>query len=182
MCDVRLTNMAERRITVDLKKNRTLTSDWFMDEKCLPVEGSVNVTRKEKEVYDELLAKNGISEKDVLGWYLSIKREEDNVRISEHAALRMRQRQGWNKKTAVRMVKRIYNEGQRPNEVKGYLRNWVLKKSSEGGRESECILYGDYLYIFRSQTLISVIHAPSKHRAESYYDHKYGKPERGEAC
>lgn len=48
--------------------------------------------------------------------------------ITKHAYTRMKERNGWNKKADTRMVSRIYSDGIRPEQVKGYLKKWVNTK------------------------------------------------------
>ncbi len=84
------------------------------------------------------------------------------IEITKHAYLRMKQRNGWSKKTANRMVSRIYNSGKRPEEVKGYLRAWINTKVDENAAEKDFVLYGQQLYIFIDNAMITVLPTPSK--------------------
>lgn len=83
--------------------------------------------------------------------------------ISDHAFLRLRQRNGWNRKASTRMAERIYREGVRPEAVKGVLRKWIEKKSAQDA-QSEYVIYGQSLYIFRGSTLITVFPVPTRKR------------------
>jgi hypothetical protein len=82
--------------------------------------------------------------------------------VTEHAYARMKERNGWNKKTATRMVTRIYKNGTRPEQVKGYLKCWINSKREYGNAENEYILFGDMLYIFRGKVMLTVIHTPPR--------------------
>lgn len=74
------------------------------------------------------------------------------ISISEHAYLRLKERNGWNGNTARRMVPRIYREGRRDVCSKGYLKQWVKSKEDiYYDNVSEYVVYGDVLYIFREK-------------------------------
>ena len=83
--------------------------------------------------------------------------------ISNHAYTRLKERNGWGKKTADRMIIRVYLQGKRPSEIKGYLRLWVNKKVSNPlGDVNEFVLYGNMLYLFKDNILLTAITAPSR--------------------
>jgi len=86
----------------------------------------------------------------------------NNIKITEHAYLRMKQRNGWSRKTADRMLNRIYNNGQRIDSIKGYLKMWIKEKIKNDSDDGEYVLYGKQVYIFRSDSLITVLTMPSK--------------------
>lgn len=94
--------------------------------------------------------------------------ESTLFQITEHAYCRMKQRNGWNKKTANRMVKRVYDCGQRPNQIKGYLKTWIKSKVVEDSKGNDFILYGQTIYVFREKVLITVLHTPSRKYVEEY--------------
>jgi len=85
-----------------------------------------------------------------------------HIEITKHAYLRMKQRNGWNKKTANRMIPRVYGNGKRAEEIKGYLKTWVNRMIQEDISEDEFVLYGKEMYIFRENTLITVLHIPTR--------------------
>ena len=87
---------------------------------------------------------------------------DENLEISKHAYRRMKERNGWNKKTSDRMLRRIYTEGLRPSQVKGYLKGWVNGKTEYAGEENEFILFGDKLYIFNENIMLTVLPVPSR--------------------
>ena len=45
--------------------------------------------------------------------------------ITKHAYTRMKERNGWNKKAATRMVSHIYSDGIRTEQIKVYFKGWV---------------------------------------------------------
>ncbi len=82
--------------------------------------------------------------------------------ISRHAYMRMKERNGWNKKTSNRMLNKIYMNGLRSNQVKGYLKDWIRSKANNTGEYRECILFGEKLYIFNENVMLTVIPIPSR--------------------
>ena len=88
--------------------------------------------------------------------------ENEGLVISKHAYMRMKERNGWSKKTSNRMIRRIYTKGLRPDQVKGYLKGWVKDKADYAGGESEYILFGEKLYIFNENIMLTVLPVPSR--------------------
>ena len=82
--------------------------------------------------------------------------------ITKHAYTRMKERNGWNKKAATRMVSRIYSDGVRPEQVKGYLKGWVNTKYEYRNDGDEYVLFGDKLYIFNGTTMLTVLPTPTR--------------------
>ena len=93
---------------------------------------------------------------------LSGKRCSEELVISKHAYARMKERNGWSKKTSTRMIRKIYTEGLRPNQVKGYLKDWVNDKADYAREDSELILFGEKLYIFNGNIMLTVLPVPSR--------------------
>lgn len=86
----------------------------------------------------------------------------DEIVITKHAYMRMKERNGWNKKAATRMVSRVYNNGIRPDQVKGYLKEWVNAKYEYRNDGDEYVLFGDKLYIFNGMTMLTVLPTPTR--------------------
>ena len=84
------------------------------------------------------------------------------IMITTHAYLRLKERNGWNKKTSNRMIDKIYETGLRTPEIKGYLKTWLSALTSHSIIENEFVLYGKSLYIFRDKMLITVLHVPPR--------------------
>lgn len=86
----------------------------------------------------------------------------EELAITKHAYRRMKERNGWNKKAATRMVSRIHNDGMRPDQVKGYLKGWVNSKYEYSNEGDEYILFEDKLYIFNGMTMLTVLPTPTR--------------------
>ncbi len=82
--------------------------------------------------------------------------------ISEHAYMRLKERNGWSRKAATRMIGKVYQKGLRPEQVKGYLKCWINNKADYGTAGSEFVLFGEKLYIFSGNTMVTVIPTPSR--------------------
>lgn len=82
--------------------------------------------------------------------------------ITKHAYTRMKERNDWNKKAATRMVSRIYSDGIRPEQVKGYLKGWVNTKYEYRNDGDEYVMFGDKLYIFNGTTMLTVLPTPTR--------------------
>ena len=87
---------------------------------------------------------------------------ERNIVLTRHAYLRMKERNGWSKKASERMAARIYLEGLRPEQVKGYLKGWINKKCSKSSQGNEFVLFGEMLYIFNGRTMLTVLPTPPR--------------------
>ena len=87
---------------------------------------------------------------------------EECLVISKHAYLRMKERNGWSKKTSTRMIRKVYQEGLRPEQIKGYLKGWVNNKADSSQEGNEFILFGEKLYVFNGNTMLTVLPIPSR--------------------
>lgn len=92
----------------------------------------------------------------------ALREMEDDLVISEHGYARLKERNGWNRKAATRMIGKIYQNGLRPQQVKGHLKKWVNNKVDYGKDGNEFVLFGEKLYIFNGHTMITVLQTPSK--------------------
>ncbi len=84
------------------------------------------------------------------------------VVITKHAYSRLKERNGWNKKASDRMIPKVYVNGLRPEQVKGYLKNWVITKYEYSNERDEYVLFGDKLYIFNNKTMLTVLPTPAR--------------------
>lgn len=88
--------------------------------------------------------------------------EEISLSISKHAYERMKERNGWSKKAADRMLEKVYFGGIRPDKVKGYLKGWINRKADMYEDDREFVLYGEKLYIFNEGTMLTVLPVPTR--------------------
>ena len=89
-----------------------------------------------------------------------IMHNDNYIRVSDHAYKRMRQRAGWNKKTADRMLSRVFANGtELISDGKGYKALWARQYED---RDDKVILYGEHVFIVNNTTLVTVEHLPGK--------------------
>lgn len=84
------------------------------------------------------------------------------ISISKHGYMRLKERNGWSKKAADRMIFKVYTEGLRPEDVKGYLKGWINRKCEYDKENKEFVLFGEKLYIFDERMMITVLPVPSR--------------------
>lgn len=84
------------------------------------------------------------------------------VVITKHAYSRLKERNGWSKKASDCMIPKVYVNGLRPEQVKGYLKNWVITKYEYSNERDEYVLFGDKLYIFNNKTMLTVLPTPAR--------------------
>lgn len=95
--------------------------------------------------------------------------------ITQHAKQRMKERCGFNKKTAERMAKKAFYEGITHAQTKGKLNKWITSLYFKNEKANNIRLHGENAYLFCGETLVTVIPVPAnlKHLIERRP--KYGK-------
>ncbi|WP_373124748.1 hypothetical protein [Blautia producta] len=84
-----------------------------------------------------------------------------NAVVSRHARKRLKERSGLNKKAIQRMVDMAYTQGIRHSQMKGRLHKWVTSVTCKGISNATNIrAYGDKLYLFDRNILVTVIQIP----------------------
>ena len=79
--------------------------------------------------------------------------------VTHHAKKRLHEREGTKKSAVNRKASLVLERGYKVEEIKGRLRRWV--ESNRTGEENMRI-YGDKLYIFVGETLITVYKIPNE--------------------
>lgn len=82
--------------------------------------------------------------------------------ISRHAAKRLKERCGLNKKSMQRMAQKALDEGIRHGQTKGRLNEWVTGLYFKNRAANNIRLYGDKAYIFSNEILVTVIQIPAE--------------------
>lgn len=83
------------------------------------------------------------------------------VIVTRHAADRMRERGGLNRKSIQRIANQVYFNGYPIERTKGRLRKWMYKISKSNPSAQNLRIYGDKLYIFSNEVLITVFNIPN---------------------
>ena len=168
MCKVKDIEECEKKLFITLKNGEQYESPWFEDHERKNTYGEFRFTELEHAAYEALLVQHHIAEEDVARWSVNRNKsaEEDCVFISRHGFDRMRERNGWNKKTAMRMIKKVFDCGLSPNDVKGEYRPWV-KQRAEKHPDSDMRFYGQNLYVFDNNVLITVLPGTKMYQREA---------------
>ena len=80
--------------------------------------------------------------------------------ITNHGRKRMRERCGLNKKSVERIAEKAFTEGLTTDQVKGALKKWCVEHEKQ--EDAQVKVYGNFLYIFRENRLITLLNIPSK--------------------
>lgn len=80
--------------------------------------------------------------------------------ITKHAKQRMKERCGFNKKTAERMAHKAFYNGITHAQTKGKLNKWITNLYFKNEKANNIRLYGENAYIFCGETLVTVIPVP----------------------
>ena len=160
MCKVKLISDNEKQIVVRFTDGKVVRSKWFSDF-SEPVLNTVNSTDLELQIYGDICLKNNDS--DVKSWSIKFKNNEDDTYyITSHAMKRLKERNGWNRQTSLRMVKKVIDKGVSVDETKGYLKHYAERKLNFNSIDCDMIFYGDKIYVFKGKNLITVLTVPSK--------------------
>ena len=90
--------------------------------------------------------------------------------VTRHGNRRSRERLGIPKKAADRAAKKALDKGLKHKDVNGSLRRYMDYLYLRGGRAANNMrLYGDHIYIFHDETLITVLNVPPEHRKQAVY-------------
>jgi hypothetical protein len=159
MCNVQLLRDSERQINIKTTTGEVYASDWYVETNT---RSQATNTEAGSKAVETVMREFSINGDDVEEIFLNRKKEEGTIYITDHAEGRLKQRNGWNKNTAIRMIKKVYDEGTRAEDVKGYLAPWFRHKTEEGNPGDEFVLYGDMVYLFNGQSLLTAFHKPHK--------------------
>lgn len=83
------------------------------------------------------------------------------MEVSMHAAKRLKERCGLNKKSMQRMAQKAFDEGIRHSQTRGRLNKWVTGLYFNNRNANNIRLYGDKAYIFCEEILVTVIQIPT---------------------
>lgn len=148
----------EKRVVIQTKDGRKIKSKWFNDE-CDVASYKSNCTKEELKHKRILMKALNLTEKDILYWHVNKKREENVIYITRHAEQRLKERNGWSKKTINRMVEKVFNEGVIINKKDHPWATDILKNDCY---DPEYKLYGNFIYVFSDSTLVTVLNMPNK--------------------
>mgnify|MGYP006323525025 FL=1 len=86
----------------------------------------------------------------------------ENVRLTEHAYKRMKERLGYNRKTAERIAKRAIQCGVESGKSSGQLDKYIIH--NEISEDRNVFVFGEAVYVYSkhedARVLITVLHLP----------------------
>ena len=89
----------------------------------------------------------------------------EEIRITDHAYMRLKERNGWGHKTSRRMAEKVFENGRHVEDMSGCLRTWYENRP-DWYAESIYIKYGKDIYVYRGNSLITCFHEPRFGQAE----------------
>ena len=84
------------------------------------------------------------------------------VIVTRHAKQRLKERSGLNKKSVQRIAEKAYINGICHNETKGQLNKWIAGVYFKNSDANNIRVYGDKLYLFHDEILITVLQIPHR--------------------
>lgn len=88
------------------------------------------------------------------------------VRVSKHASQRLKERCGLKKKSVHRMADIAFMKGMKEEDTSGQLNRFMVKLYCTNMDANNIRIYGNYIYIFCGETLVTVLHVP--HRLKNH--------------
>lgn len=177
MCEVRDIADTRKVIAYELKNGyKGVTAPFFFSGKK---------DLAEEDEHDpmamEILTSSGIDTDQVESWHLRAYLEPGVVYISNHAMMRLNKRLGWKKSTAIRMVRRIYDNGKTKEDTDNIIQRWIEDKEKAAIRNPNAEIcyriYGQYILIFDGQLLVTAYNMsnPSSMRAAAIKHKGYNR-------
>lgn len=98
-------------------------------------------------------------------YYLKTPEKKKHViHITDHAYQRAKERLSWGKETIERMAKKAYFEGIKHKDTKGKLNKYITSLWSERKTANNIRIYGENIYLFSRNVLLTVYHLDAKMR------------------
>lgn len=86
--------------------------------------------------------------------------DKDKVILTAHAQQRLKERCGLQKKSKERIAAKVFKKGLSIEETNGSIRKWMTTVFYNNTNINNIRLYGDKIYLFADQTLITVLFVP----------------------
>ncbi len=165
MCKVKTAREMNKRVVCRTKDGGIFYSGYFQEPG-----GQVSYEEAINENIRKTMDDHCLCEDDIEEIEIEKLKEDDHIYLSRHALKRLKKRNGWNKKTSERMLKKIYEEGKQGDEIKGSVASWIEHKEKIRSGNAAYILYGEKAYVFDGQLLVTVLNTPRK---RSYFNPAY---------
>ncbi len=86
---------------------------------------------------------------------------EDTPQATPHALDRAKERLGLNRKALSKKLSKVMQEGLSAEDARGSLKYYLLSKQRESGAAGGAVVYGENVYIFNDETLVTVYRLPA---------------------
>lgn len=90
--------------------------------------------------------------------------QNPRVTLTHHACKRARQRLSWNASTLERMSVKAFELGLKRKNTRGRLKKYLDKLWNDHKKANNVRLYGETLFVFSNNLLITVWHLPTELR------------------
>lgn len=90
--------------------------------------------------------------------------DEVHIEVSMHAEKRMIERLGINKRAVQRLAEKAYKDGIRHKDAVGRLKKWMTYRFSQNRNANNMRVYGEFLYVFCGNILVTVYIVPNELR------------------
>lgn len=90
---------------------------------------------------------------------------QESLFLSDHSYERLKARCGFSKKSAIRMARRAYQDGINESNARGSLKSYLRRQLNQ--KANRAVIYGEYVYLFHYQTLITVFELPNRFKKEA---------------
>lgn len=87
------------------------------------------------------------------------------IEITDHAFQRGRERLALNKKALQRHADKAFNKGIKLEDTKGDLHLYLEKKYKQGNKCNNMRIYGEILFLFSDNRLVTITTLPTKYKA-----------------
>lgn len=148
MCKVKELRRCDHRVVINTKEGKTYYSEWKIGAESEATKANI------EDIVAHMQEQIDIDANGIRYWSVNHARDDEDVLVTDHAIRRIRERNGWNKKTTLRMMQRIYDEGLRPEQTKGNTRRFLMNKQ-EYNPKCEYVLYGEYIYVFINKICVT---------------------------
>jgi hypothetical protein len=89
-----------------------------------------------------------------------MEQKDEEIKITEHAYTRAKERLSLSRKAIDRLAKKAFIDGRKHSDTTGQLNKYLTKIYLQDRIANNIRLYGEYIYLFRSLTLITVYQLP----------------------
>ncbi len=95
---------------------------------------------------------------------------QNKLVLSKHSISRMKERSGISSNSSEKMAKRAFNNGIRPKQTSGLLKQWIMNRRLD--KSTTLCIYAGMAYIFKDNTLVTTILIPEEinNNIEQYVD------------